>query len=113
MLLVFSLGFVNVVMADELPALVPDEYRGDGPADPSINDFVKIAINVSKIILGISGSLALLFFVYGGFMMIISSGSQERVTKAKTILTNAIIGLAIIFTSALIIMFVERMLKGE
>jgi hypothetical protein len=71
-----------------------------------LNDFLKIAFWVWKWILSISGSLALLFFIYGGFTFLISGGSSERVTKGKTILINSIIGLVIIFTSFLIVNFI-------
>ncbi|MFH1326453.1 MAG: pilin [Candidatus Falkowbacteria bacterium] len=81
--------------------------------DCSLDDFVRLAVNVSNWILGIVGSLALLFFVYGGFMMIISAGNTERSGKAKTILTNAIIGLVIVFTSWLIIYFVQTTLGAK
>lgn len=72
----------------------------------TLNDFVRLGVNVANWILGIVGSLALLFFIYGGLTMIISGGKSEAVQKAKTILTNAIIGLIIVFTSWVIINFV-------
>ena len=71
-----------------------------------LNDFVIIAINISQWILGIVGSLALLFFIYGGITMIISAGSSEKVQEGKTILQNAIIGLVIVFVSWTVINFV-------
>ena len=71
-----------------------------------LNDFVRVAINVSKIILGVVGSLALLAFVIGGVMFLISAGSSERVTQAKQIILGAVIGLVIVFTSFMIIKFV-------
>lgn len=73
--------------------------------DCGINDFVLLAVGVSKMILGISGSVTLLFFIYGGVMMLISGGSQERVSKGKQIIINSVIGLVIIFTSYTIIAF--------
>jgi hypothetical protein len=72
----------------------------------TLNDFLLIGINVSDIILGVVGSLALLMFVYGGFMFLISSGNSEKVTKAKGIIIAAVVGLAIVFASYLIIQFV-------
>lgn len=80
------------------------KYDRDG--NYSLDDFKEIAVNVSKIILGTVGSLALLFFVYGGVSFLISAGSQDKVQKAKTILTNATIGLAVVLLSWLIVRFV-------
>lgn len=78
------------------------EYCGDY----ELNDMVGKIIRVSEIILGLVGSLALLFFIYGGVMFLISSGSQERVTQAKQIIVGAVIGIVIVFTSYMIINFV-------
>ncbi len=76
---------------------------GANCGDYTLNDFLRIGINVSQWILGIVGSLSLLMFIYGGLMFLISSGSTDKITKAKGILKNAIIGLVIVFASYLII----------
>ncbi len=72
----------------------------------TLNDLLLIGVQVSNLILGVVGSLALLMFVYGGFMFLISSGNSEKVTKAKGIIIAAVVGLAIVFASYLIIEFV-------
>jgi len=74
--------------------------------DCKVNDFVMIFVQASNIILGVTGSLALLAFIAGGIMFLISAGSSERVTRAKQILLGAVIGLVIVFTSFMIIQFV-------
>ena len=71
-----------------------------------LNDFVTLVVRVAEIILGIVGSLALLFFVYGGVTWILSAGVSENVAKGKTIVQNALIGLVIVFASWTIINFV-------
>jgi len=71
-----------------------------------LNDFIQLAVNAAGWMLGIVGSLALLMFVYGGVMFLISAGSSERVTQAKGIILGAVIGIAIVFTSYMIIDFV-------
>jgi len=73
--------------------------------DCKMNDFIGIAIKIADIILGLSGSAALLFFIYGGVMFLISGGSQERVNKGKQIIIGSIIGLFIIFGAYTIIAF--------
>jgi len=78
-----------------------------------LDDFVKIAINITAWILSITGSLSLLFFIYGGTMLLISGGSQERVTKAKNILSGAVIGAVIVLTSFIIINFLITSLRGD
>ncbi len=75
-----------------------------------LNDLLQLGVNVTKIILGVVGSLALLMFIYGGFMMLISSGNTEKVTKAKGIIMAAVVGLVIVFASYTIVQFVMEAL---
>jgi hypothetical protein len=72
----------------------------------SLNDFVRIGTNAANIIFGLVGSLALLFFVYGGIMWLLSGGNPERVKKGTEIIKNAVIGIVIVFTSYMIINFI-------
>ncbi len=83
------------------------------PSDPryrsgnyQLNDFVILAIRASDLILRFVGSLALLFFIYGGVIFLISSGNTEQVTKAKGIIKAATIGLILVFAGFIIIRFV-------
>ncbi|MDD5031554.1 MAG: pilin [Patescibacteria group bacterium] len=97
--LVFS---VNVCWAQS--EIIPDGGK-KATGNYELNDFVLLLVNVSQWILGIVGSLALLMFIYGGLMFIISSGSSEKVTQAKEIIVGAVIGLVVVFTSYMIIQF--------
>lgn len=101
----FSVINANIALANATSSIVP---QGSGYNDGSyqLNDLLMVGVNISEIILGIVGSLTLLMFVYGGIMMLISSGNSEQVTKAKGILMAAIIGLIIVFASYTIIQFV-------
>ncbi len=76
--------------------------------DYSLNDIMTMVISISGWILGIVGSLALLMFVYGGFMFLISAGSSDKIGQAKKILVAAVIGLVIVFSSYMIIRFVSQ-----
>lgn len=68
-----------------------------------LDDFVRLALNISKWILGIVGSLTLVMFIYGGVLLLISGGSSEKIDKAKKAMVAAVIGLAIVLGSSLII----------
>ena len=78
----------------------------------SLNLFLKLGLNIADYILGIVGALTLLMFVYGGVMMVISGGSSDRVKKGKDIIVGSVVGLAIVFSSYLIIQFVSVNLLG-
>ncbi|KKR91879.1 MAG: hypothetical protein UU95_C0031G0002 [Parcubacteria group bacterium GW2011_GWC2_42_12] len=84
-----------------------------------LNDFTRIAIVISNIILGLVGSLALLAFIVGGLMWLLSGGKAELVERGKQTIIGAVVGLAIVFTSFMIIQLVFTALnipktdKGE
>ena len=84
-----------------------------GATVPPLSCFLELAVNVSKLILGITGSLALLMFVYGGIMLMISRGNQEQVKKGKEILSKALIGVIIIFGAYVAINFASKSLTDK
>ena len=61
------------------------------------NDVRVIIGTIIKAALGLSGSIALLMFIYGGFMWLTSQGNTEKIEKGKQVLIWATIGLAVIF----------------
>lgn len=63
--------------------------------------------------MGIIGSLALVMFIYGGAVWMLSGGSPEQVTKGKQIVIWSALGLALIFTSYAIVKFVIISLGGQ
>ncbi len=74
-------------------------HSGDYTLDDMVNIFVKVA----AWIMAVSGSLMLLMFIYGGVLFLISAGSQERIDKGKKALSAAVVGMAIILLSYVII----------
>lgn len=67
---------------------------------------------IIKSLLGVSGALALLMFIYGGILWIVSGGSQEKINKGKDTLIWATFGLAIIFMAYALVGFVIKALAG-
>lgn len=78
-------------------------YKG---GDYSVSDMLVVFVGVSRWILGIVGSLALVMFIYGGVTFLISAGSSEMIGRARKIIVAAVVGLLIVFASWLIIKFV-------
>lgn len=91
-----------------IPELIPKCALAVGKEAPPLSCFLELLGNISRWILGISGSLALLYFIYGGFMLLTSRGSEEQITKGKTILSRAIIGVIIIFGAYTAVEFLTR-----
>ncbi len=72
----------------------------------NVNDLLRVAIKGGEIALGFIGTFALAFFVYGGFMMIISMGNAERVKKGRDILVAAVVGIVITFSAYALVNFI-------
>ncbi|MFA5188223.1 MAG: pilin [Patescibacteria group bacterium] len=68
-----------------------------------------VATLIGRIIrafLGIIGAVALLMFVYGGFLMLTSAGKSDAINKGKTVLVWAVIGIAVILGSYILTNFI-------
>ncbi len=117
---IISLGFTSNVMHKPLEAhaapIISEETLGAScynNGDCSLNDFIKIIQASYTTCFGFIGSIALIMFIIGGVMFLISGGNQEKVSKAKKLMISAVIGLLIVFASYLIIDFVLRAVGYE
>lgn len=72
---------------------------------PSLNCALLTLGNIARIILGLTGSIALLMFVYGGFLLLASGGRADWVERGKSSIKTAVIGIAIIFLSGTIVQY--------
>ncbi len=72
----------------------------------TLDAFIQLAINIAMFILGISGSIALLMVVWGGFQYLTSAGNKTQVSAGTQTMVNAVIGLLIIFSSWMIVNFI-------
>ncbi|MDP2656728.1 MAG: pilin [bacterium] len=67
------------------------------------SELVNLVINA---FLGISGSIALVIFIYGGITWMISEGEPEKIKKGLDTMIWAGIGMGIIFASYALVKFV-------
>lgn len=102
-----------------LPTLVPAGCRGNALIGSGgegercdLSSVETLAINVTQIILGVTGSLALLMFVLGGVKYMLSRGKPESVSKATAMLTNSVIGIAIILLAGVAVKFILKKVTG-
>lgn len=56
--------------------------------------------------IGIAGGVAFLYFIYGAFMILTSSGNPERIEEAKQIITSSLAGLFLIIFSVFLLQVV-------
>lgn len=71
--------------------------------------------SISTIIIGVlslAGTIFLVLTIYAGILWMTAQGKEEQVTKAKDIITQAIIGLAITLAAYAITAFVTGKLTG-
>lgn len=72
---------------------------------------VLIIATVIQVLLGFVGAATLLVFVWGGFHMIFSGGNEEKITKGRSTMLWAVIGLAIILSSYAVLQYIFGIFK--
>src|SRR3989344_8448916 len=80
-------------------------YYGEG-AGLGTSDIRVIIVRIIRIGLSVLGVLALLIVIAGGVVWMTAGGNEEKVTTAKKIMINGVIGLAIILSSYAITQFI-------
>lgn len=97
----------------QLPTLVPEACQGYATLQEcGLNEAVQVFINVAQFIFGISGSAALLMFIWGGFLWLTSAGNAEKVKQGQAVITGAVVGLIIIFGAYVGVQFLVGALRG-
>lgn len=76
----------------------------------SVEDMVSVAIIITQYMLGIIGSIALLFFIISGIKMLLSQGNQSKISEAKQMMAQTIIGIIVFLSAYLIVDFVQKTL---
>ncbi|MBI1961451.1 MAG: Ig-like domain-containing protein, partial [Parcubacteria group bacterium] len=78
----------------------------------SDRDLKSVITTIVNIALGFLGTVAVIIIIYAGYLWMTASGNEEQITRAKSILRNAVIGLVIIMASWAIAAFVINRLGG-
>ena len=102
-------GFFQAVKADQLTdinkqlgATAGTEGANLGKAsDPRL-----LVAYVVQIFLGVIGIIFVAYTVYAGYILIISGGKEEDITKAKSTILYSVIGLAIVLSAYALTWFV-------
>lgn len=75
------------------------------------NDFLQTQIGqIISTVLSFIGALFLILMIYAGISWMVSEGNEQKVTKAKELLINAIIGIIIVFAAYAITSFLGTQL---
>jgi len=100
--LIFILGFSAQVWAQQgLPNPL-------GQQEITKQSVLTFAGKVAKGAIAVSGSIALLLFIYGGFLWLTSQGEPAKIKKGRDGFLWSVVGLAIIFSSYFLVDFLIR-----
>jgi|GEM_PF-250630 len=108
---------VSPVLAQEVSS--PDSTLNQGlqvieqPLGLAATDIRVIIARIIRIALGLVGLVMVIMFIYAGFLWMTAGGNEEQLGRAKKILINATVGLAIILSAYAIVWFVMRLLGVE
>lgn len=69
-------------------------------------DLKQTVINIVNYVLGLLGLIAVIIIIYAGILWLTAAGNEERVDKAKKVLSAAVIGLIVILLAWAIVIFV-------
>jgi len=72
------------------------------------NFMASYAGKIIGIILSFIGVIFLGLMIYGGLMWMMAQGNEQQITKAKTLITNAIIGLIVVFAAYALTNFIAQ-----
>ncbi|HTK05179.1 MAG TPA: pilin [Candidatus Eisenbacteria bacterium] len=96
----FALATNDAPAPTNTPAAAPSAPRRTSLVNPLGTSDIKVLVGrAANGFLGLSGSFALLMFVYGSFTWITSGGSADKIARGKKIFVWAVIGLIVIFGS--------------
>ncbi len=112
------IGIMSLVWATSLISLSPvtvnaqnldvwgntqNSYANIGLSDTDPRDVVA---NVITVVLGFLGTIAVVLIIVAGFQWMTAAGSEDKIAKAKKIMTAAVIGLVIVLMAYALSTFV-------
>ncbi len=105
-------NYVFLAYASLLAALAPVSANAALSNPLGSVTIPELAGRIIKAALGISGSLALLMFIWGGFLWLTAAGKPERIKSGQNTLLWAVIGLVVIFGAYSIVNFIITQAAG-
>lgn len=91
----------------KLAQALPEEIGTWSEPTPTFSDIPSLLMIIMGWLLGLVGGLAVIAIIYSGFMYLTSAGDTNQAETAKKNLTWAIIGLALVAVSGIIVRVVN------
>ena len=79
--------------------------------DCTLANGVEFLTRVGTFMLGITGSLVLAVFVYGGFLWVTAAGNADKVKKGRDAMIGSVIGMLIVFSAGMIVTNLKSILQ--
>lgn len=90
------------------------EYGGFQPGSVARSTSIgALATLIIRVLLTLSGMIAVVLIIVGGFQFIMSRGNEEAATKGKKTLTYAVVGLIVVIMSFVIVSVVTGTLTNS
>lgn len=106
-----EVGFGPDANTIEGQAVLAGLAAGYNPTDPQTG-LARIIGRIVLTFLSLLGVIFISYTVYGGYLWMTAAGNEEKITKAKSILRQGIIGLVIILSAAAIYALVISIFTG-
>ncbi len=114
-----SLFFVVVPVFSATPPAAPSFQNAAGEATTAATGAgvstaapESYVANIVNVALSLVGVIFLILMVYGGYLWMIAKGDEQEVTKAKGVITMAVIGMAVVIMAYAFSKFVVDRLIG-
>ncbi len=78
----------------------------------STSDPRDVVANIIKVVLGFLGTIAVVLIIVAGFQWMTAAGNEDKIGKAKKIMTAAVIGLVIVLMAYALSTFVIDAIIG-
>lgn len=86
---------------------------GGASFDGGAQGVVGFLLNIARLVVYLVGAIAVLFLVYGGIMYLTAGGDDAKVKAARSIITNAVIGLIVAIVAFSIVTIVQGLVGGQ
>jgi len=87
-----------------------ETLSGELVVDPNATDVESLVEKIVRISVPVAITAAFLLLSYGGYLLISSQGNPEKLEEARSLITNAIVGLLVVVLSVVILLVISGMI---
>ncbi|MFA6271756.1 MAG: hypothetical protein WC693_01425 [Patescibacteria group bacterium] len=109
--LMFILTLSSIILPNAVQALSWDNNIGATLGLGTI-DLQKAALNIIRWVLGLLGLIGVVMVMYGGFTWMTAGGNEDKIEKAKKVISAAVIGMVIVILSWAVVTFALGVLSN-